>query len=156
MPPRVTRLTCADARVVGWLTPTRPVRHTATQFPREAHRERLGWWAGPSRPTSLIVITTPEDTVHIQTAAVQTLRDHEHGAVVPPVHLASTYELDPRTDDGLYAYQRGGNPTRAQLERGLAELDGTPHGLALATRTAPTGAAPSPPPDSREGSTPPR
>src|SRR5690625_6609585 len=74
----------------------------ATQFPMEAHRERLGWWAGPSRPTSLIVITTPEDTVHIQTAAVQTLRDHEHGAVVPPVHLASTYELDPRTDDGLY------------------------------------------------------
>ena len=46
--------------------------------------------------------------MHIQTAAVQTLRDHEHGAVVPPVHLASTYELDPRTDDGLYAYQRGG------------------------------------------------
>src|SRR5690625_7792468 len=96
----------------------------ATQFPMEAHRERLGWWAGPSRPTSLIVITTPEDTVHIQTAAVQTLRDHEHGAVIPPVHLASTYELDPRTDDGLYAYQRGGNPTRVQLEQVLAGLDG--------------------------------
>src|SRR5699024_5045471 len=28
--------------------------------------------------------------VHIQTAAVHALRDFEHGAVVPPVHLAST------------------------------------------------------------------
>src|SRR5699024_3561477 len=72
--------------------------------------------------------------------AVQTLRDHEHGAVVPPVHLASTYELDPRTDDGLYAYQRGGNPTRAQLERVLAELDGAAHGFAFATGMAATGA----------------
>ena len=57
----------------------------------------------------------PEDSVHIQTAAVQTLRDHEHGAVIPPVHLASTFELDPATDDGAYAYQRSSNPTRAQL-----------------------------------------
>jgi len=79
--------------------------------------------------------------VHIQTAAVQTLRDHEHGAVIPPVHLASTYELDPRTDDGLYAYQRGGNPTRVQLEQVLAGLDGAAHGFAFATGMAATGAA---------------
>src|SRR5699024_9002385 len=48
--------------------------------------------------------------------------------------------LDPRTDDGLYAYQRGGNPTRAQLERVLAELDGAAHGFAFATGMAATGA----------------
>src|SRR5699024_5087533 len=71
---------------------------------------------------------------------VQTLRDHEHGAVVPPVHLASTYELDPRTDDGLYAYYQCGNPTRAQLERVLAELDGASHDLAFATDIATTAA----------------
>ena len=52
--------------------------------------------------------------MHIQTAAVHTLREFEHGAVVPPVHLASTFELDPATEDGAYAYQRGANPTRAQ------------------------------------------
>src|SRR5690625_3392664 len=37
-PPRVTWRTCTDARLVGWLTPTRRVRHMATQFPMEAPR----------------------------------------------------------------------------------------------------------------------
>lgn len=78
--------------------------------------------------------------MHIQTVAVQTLRDHEHGAVVPPVHLASTFELDAATDDGGYAYQRGSNPTRAQLEQVLAALDGAEHGFAFATGMAATAA----------------
>ncbi|MDO5634912.1 MAG: PLP-dependent aspartate aminotransferase family protein [Micrococcus sp.] len=79
--------------------------------------------------------------MHIQTTAVQTLRDHEHGAVVPAVHLSSTFELDPATSDGAYAYQRGANPTRAQLETVLAALDGTRHGFAFATGMAATSAA---------------
>lgn len=79
--------------------------------------------------------------MHIQTAAVQTLRHHEHGAVVPPLHLASTFELDPETADGPYAYQRGSNPTRAQLEQVLAVLDGAEHGFAFATGMAATAAA---------------
>ncbi|EYT50789.1 PLP-dependent aspartate aminotransferase family protein [Brachybacterium muris] len=78
--------------------------------------------------------------MHIQTAAVQTLRDHEHGAVVPPVHLASTFELDAATEDAAYAYQRGSNPTRAQLEQVLATLDGAEHGFAFATGMAATAA----------------
>src|SRR5699024_5047947 len=87
-----------------------------------------------------IMPTPPEDSVHIQTAAVQTLRGNEHGAVVPPVHLASTFELDPRTEDGAYDYQRGSNPTRSQLERVLAALDGADHGFAFATGMAASGA----------------
>ncbi|WP_087104320.1 trans-sulfuration enzyme family protein [Brachybacterium nesterenkovii] len=79
--------------------------------------------------------------MHIDTIAVQTLRDHEHGAVVPPVHLASTFELDPATGEGAYAYQRGSNPTRAQLETVLAALDGAEHAFAFATGMAATGAA---------------
>lgn len=79
--------------------------------------------------------------MHIQTAAVHTLRDFEHGAVVPPVHLASTFELDPATEDGAYAYQRGSNPTRAQLEQVLAALDGAGHGFAFASGMAATAAA---------------
>jgi cystathionine beta-lyase len=79
--------------------------------------------------------------VHIQTAAVHTLRDFEHGAVVPPVHLASTFALDPATEDGAYAYQRGSNPTRAQLEQVLAALDGARHGFAFASGMAATAAA---------------
>ncbi|RCS80643.1 PLP-dependent transferase [Brachybacterium alimentarium] len=79
--------------------------------------------------------------MHIQTAAVQTLRHHEFGAVVPPVHLASTYELDPGSEDGAYAYQRGSNPTRAQLETVLATLDGAAHGFAFASGMAATAAS---------------
>ncbi|MFC7374126.1 trans-sulfuration enzyme family protein [Brachybacterium sp. GCM10030267] len=79
--------------------------------------------------------------MHIQTAAVQTLRDHEHGAVVPPVHYASTFELDPGVEDGAYAYQRGSNPTRAQLETVLATLEGAEHGFAFASGMAATAAS---------------
>ena len=79
--------------------------------------------------------------MHIQTAAVHTLRDFEHGAVVPPIHLASTFELDPATEDGAYAYQRGSNPTRAQLETVLAALDDAEHGFAFASGMAATAAA---------------
>ena len=54
------------------------------------------------------------------------------------MHLASTFELDPATEDGAYAYQRGANPTRAQLEQVLAALDGARHGFAFASGMAAT------------------
>ncbi|ASK66419.1 cystathionine gamma-synthase [Brachybacterium avium] len=79
--------------------------------------------------------------MHIQTAAVHTLQDFEHGAVVPPVHLASTFELDRASEEGAFAYQRGANPTRAQLETVLAALDGAEHGFAFASGMAATAAA---------------
>ncbi|MDN5899444.1 MAG: PLP-dependent aspartate aminotransferase family protein [Brachybacterium sp.] len=79
--------------------------------------------------------------MHIQTAAVHTLKDFEHGAVVPPVHLASTFELDRASEEGAFAYQRGSNPTRAQLETVLAALDGAEHGFAFASGMAATAAA---------------
>lgn len=78
--------------------------------------------------------------MHIDTLAVQALRDHEHGAVVPPIHLASTFALDPATSDGDYAYQRGANPTRAQLEQVLAALEGAEHAFAFASGMAATAA----------------
>ncbi|MGO1225493.1 MULTISPECIES: trans-sulfuration enzyme family protein [unclassified Brachybacterium] len=79
--------------------------------------------------------------MHIQTTAVHTLRDFEHGAVVPPVHLSSTFELDRATEEGEFAYQRGANPTRAQLETVLAALEGAEHGFAFASGMAATAAA---------------
>ena len=79
--------------------------------------------------------------MHIQTAAVHTLKDFEHGAVVPPVHLASTFELDRADEEGAFAYQRGANPTRTQLETVLAALEGAGHGFAFASGMAATAAA---------------
>ncbi|GAB2535940.1 trans-sulfuration enzyme family protein [Brachybacterium huguangmaarense] len=79
--------------------------------------------------------------MQIETTAVQALREHEHGAVVPPIHLASTFRLNPATEDGPFAYQRGANPTRAQLETVLAAIEGARHGFAFASGMAATAAA---------------
>ncbi|NMA78457.1 MAG: PLP-dependent transferase [Actinomycetales bacterium] len=79
--------------------------------------------------------------MQIQTSAIHALRDLEHRAVVPPVHLASTFALDPATDGGDFAYQRPSNPTRAQLETVLATLEGSAHAFAYASGMAATAAA---------------
>ena len=79
--------------------------------------------------------------MQIQTAAIHALHGLELGAVVPPVHLASTFALDPETDSGPYAYQRPANPTRAQLETVLAALEGSSYAFAFASGMAATAAA---------------
>jgi cystathionine gamma-synthase len=55
-------------------------------------------------------------------AAIAT--DREHGAVVPPIHLSSTFAFDGFNRPRAYDYTRSGNPTRSQLGRALAELEG--------------------------------
>ena len=64
---------------------------------------------------------------HLQTtlAHAGTTPDLETGALVPPIHPATTYERD---IDGTYpkgfTYSRDGNPTRSQLEKTLATIEG--------------------------------
>ena len=55
-------------------------------------------------------------------AAIAT--DREHGAVVPPIHLSSTFAFDGFNRPRAYDYTRSGNPTRSQLGRALADLEG--------------------------------
>ncbi len=50
--------------------------------------------------------------------------DTQHGAVVPPVHLTSTYAFKSFGVKGAYDYTRSGNPTRDALADALAELEG--------------------------------
>jgi cystathionine gamma-synthase len=50
--------------------------------------------------------------------------DREHGAVVPPIHLSSTFAFDGFNRPRAYDYTRSGNPTRSQLGRALADLEG--------------------------------
>ncbi|QDS92769.1 Cystathionine beta-lyase [Roseimaritima multifibrata] len=49
--------------------------------------------------------------------------DAETGAVVPPIHMASTFQQPGAGEWGEYDYSRSGNPTRAGLQRTLASLD---------------------------------
>ena len=50
--------------------------------------------------------------------------DREHGAVVPPIHLSSTFAFDGFNRPRTYDYTRSGNPTRSQLATALADLEG--------------------------------
>ena len=48
--------------------------------------------------------------------------DAETGAVVPPIHLSTTYAFRGFDDKRPYDYSRSGNPTRDLLARALADL----------------------------------
>ncbi|MBA2607450.1 MAG: PLP-dependent transferase [Actinobacteria bacterium] len=63
--------------------------------------------------------------------------DPTTGAVVPPIHLATTYaQNSPASPVGDFEYSRSGNPTRQVLENALAELEGGRHGFAFASGLA--------------------
>lgn len=65
--------------------------------------------------------------------------DTQHNAVVPPIHLTSTYAFKGFGVKGNYDYTRSGNPTRDALAEAIAELEGgagavvTASGLAAVT-----------------------
>lgn len=62
--------------------------------------------------------------------------DPAHGGVAPPLHLSATYGWrDPETKPA-YDYSRSGNPTRAELEKALAALEGAVRCVVTATGMA--------------------
>ncbi|OGO57315.1 MAG: hypothetical protein A2V85_15590 [Chloroflexi bacterium RBG_16_72_14] len=67
--------------------------------------------------------------------------DELTGAVSPPIYQTATYAQDgvgrPRAG---YEYSRTQNPTRARLERAVADLEGGRHGIAFASGSATTAA----------------
>jgi cystathionine gamma-lyase len=62
------------------------------------------------------------------------------GAVMPAIHTSSTFENRAFGDPREYVYSRGGNPTRAALERIVAELEGGLRGFAFGSGMAATAA----------------
>jgi cystathionine gamma-synthase len=59
--------------------------------------------------------------------------DREHGAVVPPIHLSSTFAFESFAKPRTYDYTRSGNPTRSQLAGALAELEGGERAVVTST-----------------------
>ena len=55
-------------------------------------------------------------------AAIAT--DREHGAVVPPIHLSSTFSFEGFARPRKFDYTRSGNPTRSNLADAIAALEG--------------------------------
>ena len=64
--------------------------------------------------------------------------DPETGAVVRPLHVASTYVQKRPGEWGEYDYGRSGNPTRDATETTLASLEGGCDALGFATGMAAT------------------
>jgi len=64
--------------------------------------------------------------------------DPATGAVVPPIHLASTFVQPDASMTSPYDYARTGSPTRHGFEKTLADLDGGVRALAFASGMAAT------------------
>jgi cystathionine gamma-synthase len=69
----------------------------------------------------------PSERTRAVRAALDT--DAHHGAVVPPIHLSSTYSFEGFGRKRQYDYSRSGNPTRDALGAALAELEGGAGGV---------------------------
>ncbi len=65
-------------------------------------------------------------------------RDPQTGAVVPPLHVASTFVQPGAGVWSEFDYSRSGNPTRKGFERAIADLEGGIGGLAFASGMAAT------------------
>ncbi|MEM9825995.1 MAG: PLP-dependent transferase, partial [Planctomycetota bacterium] len=62
--------------------------------------------------------------------------DAETGAVVPPVHFASTFQQPGAGKWGDFDYSRSGNPTRTRLQETLTSLEGGVGSLAFSSGMA--------------------
>jgi cystathionine gamma-synthase len=73
----------------------------------------------------------PSERTRAVRAALDT--DEHHGAVVPPIHLSSTYSFAGFGNKRQYDYSRSGNPTRDALGAAIAELEGGAGGIVTAS-----------------------
>ena len=62
--------------------------------------------------------------------------DKQHGAVVPPLYLSTTYSFADFDSKRQYDYGRSGNPNRDILAEALTELEGGAKGIITATGMA--------------------
>jgi cystathionine gamma-synthase len=88
-------------------------------------------------------VTFTGSTMKIETLAVHAgeKTDPSTGAIVPPLHLSTTYERSEAGDyPHGYMYARNANPNRTMLEEALATLEGGSAAAAFASGMAATSA----------------
>ncbi|MEX2174997.1 MAG: PLP-dependent aspartate aminotransferase family protein [Pirellulaceae bacterium] len=80
------------------------------------------------------------NAMHFRTRAIHVgqEKDPQTGAVVPPIHIASTFVQPGAGVWGEFDYSRSGNPTRKNFETAIANLEGGIGGLAFASGMAAT------------------
>jgi len=62
--------------------------------------------------------------------------DEQHGAVISPLHLSTNFTFAGFGEKRVYDYTRSGNPTRDELARALAALEGGAGGVVTASGMA--------------------
>ena len=79
---------------------------------------------------------------HFETQAIHvgSEPDPVTGAVIPPIHITSTYAQEAPGVHKGYDYSRADNPTRLAFEQAMAALEGVDFGLAFASGVAATSA----------------
>jgi len=77
-----------------------------------------------NRAPERISMSKQQDSIQTRTVRAALETDTQHGAVVPPIHLTSTFAFSGYGEKREYDYSRSGNPTRDALGRALAELEG--------------------------------
>jgi cystathionine gamma-synthase len=77
---------------------------------------------------------TPKPATRAVRASLES--DTQYGAVVPPIHLSSTYTFAEFGARRQYDYGRSGNPTRDALALALADLEGGAGGVITASGMA--------------------
>ncbi len=69
-------------------------------------------------------------------AAAGVAGDPVYRGVSPPLHLSATYGWRDPEEKPAFDYSRSGNPTRSELERALADLEGAARGVITASGMA--------------------
>ena len=80
--------------------------------------------------------TNPSDSFRTRAIHVGNDVDPATGAVIPPVHFASTFKQPAAGEWGEFDYSRSGNPTRSQMQTTLASLEGGIGALAFSSGMA--------------------
>ena len=88
--------------------------------------------------SALDVVETPVATRSATRSSTRAVRagiatDQHHGAVVPPLHLSSTFAFECFGKKRQYDYTRSGNPTRDHLAGAIAELEGAHSSIVTST-----------------------
>ncbi|MBA3020212.1 cystathionine gamma-synthase [Propionicimonas sp.] len=76
----------------------------------------------PSKPENDPSALRPHPQTAVVRAGIET--DTAHGAVTPPIYLATSYAFASLDRRGAYDYSRSGNPTRELFGQAVAELEG--------------------------------
>lgn len=92
----------------------------------------------PSSHASGEIAAAHSGTMSFRTRAIHVGNeiDPQTGAVVPPIHMASTFRQPGAGKWGTFDYSRSGNPTRTNLQNTLASLEGGCGALAFSSGMA--------------------